>query len=67
MAGRGKFCLGYSNDPAIYADRVRNFTAVTRAANGRLVDADGLTVEDFGLQRQSDDDPCARAAWLRHW
>ena len=23
MAARGKFCLGYSNDPAIYADRVR--------------------------------------------
>ena len=26
MAGRGKFCLGYSNDPAVYADRVRRFT-----------------------------------------
>ena len=26
MAGRGKFCLGYSNDPAPYADRVRGFT-----------------------------------------
>jgi len=50
MAGRGKFCLGYSNDPANYADRVRRFTQVT-AAKGRLVDADGLTVEDFG---QSD-------------
>ena len=23
MAARGKFCLGYSNDPAVYADRVR--------------------------------------------
>ena len=47
MAARGKFCLGYSNDPAVYADRVRRFTKVT-ARDGRLVDADGLTVEDFG-------------------
>jgi nucleoside 2-deoxyribosyltransferase len=47
MAARGKFCLGYSNDPAVYADRVRHFTKVTDQA-GRLVDADGLTVEDFG-------------------
>ena len=48
MAGRGKLCLGYSNDPACYADRVREFTAVT-SHDGRLVDALGLTVEDFGL------------------
>ena len=48
MAGRGKLCLGYSNDPACYADRVREFTAVT-SRDGRLVDAQGLTVEDFGL------------------
>lgn len=48
MAGRGKLCLGYSNDPSRYADRVRNFTAVI-ARDGRLVDAAGLTVEDFGL------------------
>jgi len=48
MAGRGKLCLGYSNDPSTYADRVRHFTEVTSAGN-RLVDADGLTVEDFGL------------------
>jgi nucleoside 2-deoxyribosyltransferase len=47
MAARGKFCLGYSNDPAAYADRVRRSTKVT-ARSGRLVDADGLTVEDFG-------------------
>ncbi|WP_407159376.1 nucleoside 2-deoxyribosyltransferase [Bradyrhizobium sp. STM 3557] len=50
MAGRGKLCLGYSNDPSTYADRTRRFTAV-RAENGRLIDAEGLTVEDFG---QSD-------------
>ena len=47
MAARGKFCLGYSNDPAVYADRVRRSTKVTTQA-GHLVDADGLTVEDFG-------------------
>jgi nucleoside 2-deoxyribosyltransferase len=48
MAGRGKLCLGYSNDPTRYADRVREFTEVT-SRDGRLVDARGLTVEDFGL------------------
>jgi nucleoside 2-deoxyribosyltransferase len=48
MAGRGKLCLGYSNDPSCYADRVRNFTEV-RSRDGGLVDASGLTVEDFGL------------------
>jgi nucleoside 2-deoxyribosyltransferase len=48
LAGRGKLCLGYSNDPSCYADRVRQFTAVT-SCDERLVDASGLTVEDFGL------------------
>ncbi len=48
MAGRGKLCLGYSNDPSLYADRVREFTDV-KSHDGRLVDALGLTVEDFGL------------------
>jgi nucleoside 2-deoxyribosyltransferase len=48
MAGRGKLCLGYSNDPVDYADRVRRFTTVT-SRDGRLVDESGLTVEDFGL------------------
>ena len=47
-AGRGKLCLAYSNDPVDYAERVRRFSAVT-ARDGLLVDADGLTVEDFGL------------------
>jgi nucleoside 2-deoxyribosyltransferase len=46
MAARGKFCLGYSNDPTVYADRVRRSTNVTVQV-GRLVDAEGLTVEDF--------------------
>jgi nucleoside 2-deoxyribosyltransferase len=48
MAARGKFCLGYTNDPAHYADRVRRFTTIT-SRDGHLVDADGLSVEDFGL------------------
>jgi nucleoside 2-deoxyribosyltransferase len=48
MAGRGKFCLGYSNDPSAYAERAAKFTDV-QASHGRLVDAEGLTVEDFGL------------------
>jgi nucleoside 2-deoxyribosyltransferase len=48
MAGRGKLCLGYSNDPSSYADRVREFAEVT-SRDGRLIDARGLTVEDFGL------------------
>jgi nucleoside 2-deoxyribosyltransferase len=48
MAGRGKLCLGYSNDPTPYADRVREFTDVS-SRHGRLIDAQGLTVEDFGL------------------
>lgn len=47
-AGRGKLCLAYSNDPAVYAERVRHLTDVTKR-DGRLVDAEGLTVEDFGL------------------
>ncbi|MDB5515589.1 MAG: hypothetical protein JWQ17_2347 [Tardiphaga sp.] len=48
MAGLGKFCLGYSNDPSAYADRAAKFTDV-HASNGQLIDAEGLTVEDFGL------------------
>src|ERR1700687_1361058 len=45
---RGNVCLGYSNDPSSYADRVREFTDVN-SRDGRLVDAAGLTVEDFEL------------------
>jgi nucleoside 2-deoxyribosyltransferase len=48
MAGRQKLCLGYSNDPRDYAERVRDFSDVDSQA-GRLVDMDGLTVEDFAL------------------
>jgi len=38
MAARGKFCLGYSNDPTIYAERVRLLTEV-RSQDARLVDS----------------------------
>jgi nucleoside 2-deoxyribosyltransferase len=48
MAGRAKLCLGYSNDPSVYADRVRRSDEVV-SRDGRLIDAQGLTVEDFGL------------------
>jgi nucleoside 2-deoxyribosyltransferase len=48
MAGRSKFCLAYCNDGTAYADRLGRFMAVT-SEHGRLVDAQGLTVEDFGL------------------
>ena len=48
MAGCGKLCLGYSNAASSYADRVRKSTDVI-SQNGRLIDGDGLTVEDFGL------------------
>src|ERR1700761_7153666 len=48
MAARGKLCFGYSNDPAVYAERVRQFTSVT-SRDGHLTDADGLSVENFGL------------------
>ncbi len=48
MAGRGKLCLGYSNDPAVYADRVRRTDTVI-SCDSRLVDQTGLMVEDFGL------------------
>jgi nucleoside 2-deoxyribosyltransferase len=49
MAGRGKLCFGYSNDPAIYADRVARADRLSRESDGRLVDSQGLTVEDFRL------------------
>ena len=49
MAGRGKLCFGYCNDPAPYAERVVRFMKVTAAPDKRLIDDDGLTVEDFGL------------------
>ena len=40
MAGRGKRCFAYCNDPRVYKDRITD--------RDGLVDADGLIVEDFG-------------------
>ena len=64
MAGRGKLCLGYSNDASIYADRVRQFTDVMsrdgRPGRRRRTDGGG-----FRPERQSDDGPRARSLWLR--
>src|SRR3954465_15215935 len=48
MAGRGKLCLGYSNDPRLYTERVAGLTE-PESSNGGLTDPDGLTVENFGL------------------
>src|SRR3954469_16345312 len=33
MAGRGKLCLGYSNDPSLYAERVGRFAGL-RTSDG---------------------------------
>jgi len=49
MAGRGKLCLGYCNDPAPYSERVARFTQVTTGSDTHLIDSTGLTVENFGL------------------
>ena len=48
MAGLGKFCLGYSNDPAPYAERTTKLSKIS-AHGGDLVDEHGLVVENFGL------------------
>ena len=49
MAGRGKLCLAYSNDPASYRERVARLYDVKASSDGLLIDPEGLTVEDFGL------------------
>lgn len=49
MAGRGKACFAYCNEPAPYAERLIRSMKVTRAVDSRLTDPEGLTVEDFGL------------------
>src|SRR3954462_10019991 len=48
MAGRGKLCLGYSNDPRFYAERVAEATE-RKSANGGGTEPDGLAVENFEL------------------
>jgi nucleoside 2-deoxyribosyltransferase len=47
MAGRGKLCLAYSNEPASYRERVARLYDV-KAAPAGLTDPEGLIVEDFG-------------------
>ena len=44
MAGRGKFCLGYSNDPAPYATRAArhgDVTTIVRRTACRCAGTDG--------------------------
>jgi nucleoside 2-deoxyribosyltransferase len=48
MAGCGKLCLGYANDPSLHAERVARFSEL-KTSDGRLTDVHGLTVENFGL------------------
>lgn len=48
MAGRGKLCLGYSNAPLTYRDRVAKSHRVS-TSEGVLFDEAGLVVENFGL------------------
>ena len=48
MAAGGKLCLGYSNDPVPYVDRVKRFGTVEPYGD-HLIDAEKLTVENFGL------------------
>jgi nucleoside 2-deoxyribosyltransferase len=48
MAGSGKLCLGYSNDPSLYVERVAKFNRI-RKRGKRLADSDDLTVENFDL------------------
>jgi nucleoside 2-deoxyribosyltransferase len=49
MAGRGKLCLAYSNDPSSYSQRVARLYDVKTSLDGHLTDPEGLTVEEFGL------------------
>ena len=48
MAGRGKLCLAYSNDPAPYRERVARLYDVTLSPDRAPIDPEGLAVEDFG-------------------
>lgn len=51
MRALGRPCFGYTNDPSDFIDRVLAFIGkpLGRLADGRLVGADGLTLESFGL------------------
>jgi len=48
MAGRGKLCLGYCNEPLSYRERVARMQSLREAENP-LFDNSGLLVEDLGL------------------
>lgn len=48
MAGRGKLCFGYCNEPLPYRERVARVQNL-RKAEKALFDSSGLLVEDFGL------------------
>jgi nucleoside 2-deoxyribosyltransferase len=48
IAGRGKLCFAYSNDPASYRERVARLYDVRETPGGYLVDPEELIVEDFG-------------------
>jgi nucleoside 2-deoxyribosyltransferase len=48
MAGRGKLCLGYCNDPLAYKDRVARTQRISES-NAVLFDEQGLVVEDFRM------------------
>jgi len=51
MRALGRPVLGYSNEEAGFADRTRRFlgAAARRNAAGEWTDAEGLSLEDFGL------------------
>lgn len=51
MRAQGKPCFGYSNDPRAFITRIEGFIGepLGKLADGRLVGADGLTAESFGL------------------
>ena len=49
MAALGKPCFAYTNDARPLLQRTAAACPVTCNADGRWTDADGLTVEDFGL------------------
>lgn len=46
--GASKICLGYSNDPSLYVERVAALAPLKTSASGGLLDPGGMTVEDFG-------------------
>ena len=55
MAGRGKFCLAYSNDGAAYADRV---SRVVRGWPGPVWRARRLSGASCGISVRAGDDEC---------